>query len=114
MRRISHHVSVWQYAQVSGLKYKQIQVAQSPHVGTSFGRGEGWGLDAAVAAYATSSPEWRTDKRSWLDAIAKDREPECSGQNGAWAVEMVCAVYQSALKKAQVPFPLATRTHPLG
>jgi predicted dehydrogenase len=49
----------------------------------------------------------------WLNAIATNREPECSGRNGAWAVEMVCAVYGSALKKAQVPFPLGTRTHPL-
>ena len=49
----------------------------------------------------------------WLNAIATNREPECSGRNGAWAVEMVCAVYASALKKAQVPFPLAPRTHPL-
>ncbi len=49
----------------------------------------------------------------WLNAIATNREPECSGRNGAWAVEMVCAVYASALKKAQVAFPLAPRTHPL-
>jgi predicted dehydrogenase len=49
----------------------------------------------------------------WLDAVAKNREPECSGRNGAWAVEMVCAVYECALKKSQVTFPLARRTHPL-
>jgi predicted dehydrogenase len=49
----------------------------------------------------------------WLNAIATNREPECSGRNGAWAVEMVCAVYASALTKTQVPFPLAPRTHPL-
>ena len=49
----------------------------------------------------------------WLDAISKNREPECSGRNAAWAVEMVCAVYQSALKKAHVPFPLTERPHPL-
>ena len=49
----------------------------------------------------------------WLDAIAKDREPECSGHNGAWAVEMVMAVYQAALSGGRVSFPLAQRTHPL-
>jgi predicted dehydrogenase len=49
----------------------------------------------------------------WLDAIEKNREPECSGRNGAWAVEMVCAVYQSSLSGAQVAFPLKQRTHPL-
>ena len=49
----------------------------------------------------------------WLDAIANDREPECSGRNGAWAVEMVMAVYQAALRRERVAFPLQERTHPL-
>jgi predicted dehydrogenase len=49
----------------------------------------------------------------WLDAIGKDREPECSGRNGAWAVEMVMAVYQAALSGRRVTFPLAQRKHPL-
>jgi predicted dehydrogenase len=49
----------------------------------------------------------------WLDAIAKDRDPECSGRNGAWAVEMVMGVYHTALNKTRVSFPLAMRTHPL-
>lgn len=49
----------------------------------------------------------------WLEAIAKNREPECSGRNGAWAVEMVAAVYQSALSRSHVDLPLKVRTHPL-
>lgn len=49
----------------------------------------------------------------WLDAIAKDREPECSGRNGTWAVEMVSAVYRSALTKARIDLPLTQRAHPL-
>ena len=49
----------------------------------------------------------------WLEAIAKDGEPECSGRNGAWAVEMVMAVYQSALSGQRVRFPLSSRAHPL-
>ena len=49
----------------------------------------------------------------WLDAVAKNREPECSGRNGAWAVEIVMAVYQAALSGKRVRFPLAVRTHPL-
>jgi predicted dehydrogenase len=49
----------------------------------------------------------------WLDAIARNREPECSGRNGAWAVEMVMAVYHAALSGGRVTFPLAARTHPL-
>ena len=49
----------------------------------------------------------------WLDAIARDREPECSGRNGAWAVEMVMAVYRAALSSGRVGFPLKARKHPL-
>lgn len=49
----------------------------------------------------------------WLDAIKKDREPECSGRNGAWAVEMVMGVYRAALSQARVEFPLMGRAHPL-
>jgi len=49
----------------------------------------------------------------WLDAITNNREPECSGRNGAWAVEMAMAAYQSALTGGRVAFPLKSRTHPL-
>jgi predicted dehydrogenase len=49
----------------------------------------------------------------WLDAVGKNREPECSGRNGAWAVEMVMAVYQAALGDNRVSFPLTSRKHPL-
>ena len=49
----------------------------------------------------------------WLEAIAQGREPECSGRNGAWAVEMVMAVYQAALNGRRVSFPLVDRGHPL-
>lgn len=49
----------------------------------------------------------------WLDAIARRREPECSGRNGAWAVEMVMAIYQAALSSRRVTFPLTARRHPL-
>lgn len=50
----------------------------------------------------------------WLDAIATKREPECSGRNGAWAVEMVAAVYAAALGGRREEFPLRQRNHPLG
>jgi len=49
----------------------------------------------------------------WLEAIARDREPECSGRNGAWAVEMVMGVYQGAISQGRVAFPLVDRGHPL-
>jgi len=49
----------------------------------------------------------------WLHAIAMGREPECSLQNAAWAVEMVLAVYASALSGQRAVFPLRERGHPL-
>jgi predicted dehydrogenase len=48
----------------------------------------------------------------WLEAIAQDREPLCSGRNAAWANEMVQAVFASALAHAPMEFPLKVRTHP--
>lgn len=65
-------------------------------------------------ALAKAAPEHNLGPvGDWLEAIAKNREPECSGRNGAWAVEMVAAVYQSALSRSHVDFPLTVRTHPL-
>lgn len=49
----------------------------------------------------------------WLEAIAQGRDPECSGHNGAWAVEMVMAVYHAALSGRRISFPLTDREHPL-
>jgi len=49
----------------------------------------------------------------WLDAITRDREPQCSGTNAMKAVEMVMAVYEAALKQKRVKLPLETRAHPL-
>ncbi len=49
----------------------------------------------------------------WLQAIRENREPVCSLRNGARAVEMVCAVYASALSGSRAAFPLKERGHPL-
>jgi len=51
--------------------------------------------------------------QDWLEAIRTNREPECSGANGRWTVEMVMAVYQAALSGSRVTFPLKMRGHPL-
>jgi len=48
----------------------------------------------------------------WLEAIAQNREPICSGRNAAWATEMVQSVFASALACAQLRFPLVQRQHP--
>ncbi len=49
----------------------------------------------------------------WLAAISENREPLCSGRNGAWAVEMALGIYRSALDGRRAVFPLADRAHPL-
>ncbi len=48
-----------------------------------------------------------------LDAIAKNRAPECSGRNAMKAIEMVMAVYHAALTAKRVTLPLTNRQHPL-
>ena len=66
-------------------------------------------------AAVKSPPEHnRAPVEDWLEAIRQGREPECSGRNGAWAVEMVSGVYASALSGGRVEFPLTGRRHPLG
>lgn len=49
----------------------------------------------------------------WLESITRRREPECSGRNGAWAVEMVMGVYASSIQGRRLSFPLTDRRHPL-
>lgn len=60
-----------------------------------------------------AEPAVKNPVTDWLDSIAEDREPVCSGKNGAWAIEMVMGVYQAALTEKRALFPLAVRTHPL-
>lgn len=76
------------------------------------GRVDTWSpLDPALSGPAPEHNQGPVD--DWLEAVAKGREPECSGRNGAWAVEMVAGVYAAALARTRVPFPLARRRHPL-
>jgi predicted dehydrogenase len=79
---------------------------------SSHGRTDEWKpLDDALIG---SPPEHNLGPvEDWLDAIANHREPESSGANGAWAVEMVMSVYASALNGARAAFPLSRRDHPL-
>ena len=49
----------------------------------------------------------------WLKAIDEKREAACSGYNGMKALEMVMAVYESALNRSTAIFPLRNRQHPL-
>jgi predicted dehydrogenase len=68
------------------------------------------GLSAAAVGMAAGNTRVVDD---WLAAIRENREPLASGANGAWAVEMVMAVYWAALGGARVALPLKERGHPL-
>ncbi|HEY1174324.1 MAG TPA: Gfo/Idh/MocA family oxidoreductase [Verrucomicrobiae bacterium] len=50
---------------------------------------------------------------SLITAARTGWEPACNGYDGMKAVEMVMAVYQSALAKRRVSLPLKDRRHPL-
>jgi predicted dehydrogenase len=73
--------------------------------------GDPAGLPAAERGFGPANRRLAGD---WLEAIAKNREPVCSGRNAMKSVEMVMAVYQAALAGARVLLPLKDRSHPLG
>ena len=46
------------------------------------GRGEAWGIDSALAAYACSGDSWRAEKLDWFRALAQmfnDGQGACQG-----------------------------------
>ena len=49
----------------------------------------------------------------WLEAIAQNREPTCSGYAGMKALEMALAVFAAGLSRGRVELPLKARNHPL-
>jgi len=55
---------------VSGLRADINYINANPGVGFTFGRGEAWGLDASIAAYATADPAWRAQALPWLQLVA--------------------------------------------
>ena len=81
-------------------------------VWSSQGRGDAW-APLELAAKSSSLHHNANPVTDWLAAIRLDREPECSGRNGLWAVEMAMGVYHSALTGARVDFPLRNRQHAL-
>jgi len=69
-------------------------------------------LDPALADSAPDPQAGPVD--DWLESIRTGREPECSGRNGAWTVEMVLGIYRASMEGRRVAFPLVDRRHPLG
>jgi hypothetical protein len=68
--------------QASGMGAARAFVNATPGVGLPFGRGEAWGLDCAIAAFATSDLAWRAKTRGWFEDLAEllaDGQSACSG-----------------------------------
>jgi hypothetical protein len=66
-----------QFASGSGLWASQSFVQQTPHHGFGWGRGEAWGLDAVVSAYALNDASYRNQVSGWL---AKNADVVAAGQ----------------------------------
>jgi predicted dehydrogenase len=49
----------------------------------------------------------------WLDAIARNHDPICSGYAASKALEMAMAVFAAGLSRGRVELPLPNRNHPL-
>ncbi|WP_414660363.1 Gfo/Idh/MocA family protein [Horticoccus sp. 23ND18S-11] len=49
----------------------------------------------------------------WLEAIAAQREPVCSGQAAMKSLELIHAVFAAGLSRGRVELPLKDRAHPL-
>lgn len=68
--------------QSSGMRGAIESVATYPGAGFAFGRGESWGFDCALAAYAVGDDAWRARKLSWFRRLAllvSDGQVACSG-----------------------------------
>jgi len=91
--------------------------AMKPSGWTDAGRTDAW-VPLNTPNVSTEGPK-STDAANrrivddWLDAIRTNREPACSGRNGAAAVEMVTAICRAGLSQTRVSIPLKERGHPL-
>lgn len=67
--------------QGSGLAALREYAESNPEAGGALGRGQGWGLDCALAYYATADEAWREAKRPWFAEFADvvDLALSCSG-----------------------------------
>lgn len=69
-------------AQETGLLTKLQYVAANPGQGFPYGRGEAWGLDCVLGAYATAEPGWRERKLPWIlqqAELISAGQASCSG-----------------------------------
>lgn len=92
-----HNNTAYGHVQPTGLRTIQNAISAAPGVGIPFGRGQAWGMDAAIAAYAVGSPELRANRLNWLRLVSdavQQGQSTCTGNimsmhitklfNGAW------------------------------
>ncbi|MCA9000676.1 MAG: hypothetical protein KDB61_02050, partial [Planctomycetes bacterium] len=83
--RLSYHEypnSNYDHLQVTGLANAMRTVNQNPGIGVPMGRGEAWGIDSAIAAFAFGDDELRERYRPWFDMIAgvfENGQSTCTG-----------------------------------
>ena len=68
--------------QETGLKADQQYAIDLPGAGLGFGRGEAWGIDSAIAAYAAADDQWRSEKYQWfrdITDVLADGQGACNG-----------------------------------
>ncbi len=58
-------------SQMAGMRSMMNAVQARPGQGCTFGRGEAWGTDCMVAAYAVADPAWRASKRPWFEELTE-------------------------------------------
>jgi len=79
-------------------------------------RGKAWQDVPDLPTYKVENPETQAyipNVDDLMLAIAENREPDCSLQDAARAVEMVQAVFAAHVAGGKVALPLAQRSHPL-
>ncbi|WP_145197591.1 hypothetical protein [Planctomycetes bacterium Poly30] len=83
--RMTHHegnVGDYGYVGGSSLQWRINRVTENPGVGIEYGRGEGWGLFAASAAYATGDDDLRERFRPWFAEVSRvcaEGQSDCTG-----------------------------------
>lgn len=66
----------------TGMLAMKNYVQNYPGIGLAYGRGESWGLDAVLCAYATANDDWRASLRPWvtdLVGMLERGQSVCSG-----------------------------------